>query len=907
MADASSVCFPFLLQSLEFDPGEGSGTRALDAGAPLDSLARLSQRIIHLREEVSGVSGLQRRRLQLSSLSSPASSPGTVVESMSVLLDDEQPRAVGESDIVADLMAQVNGLEQKLDTALEDKADADLALVESVAASKLAQARAEEFKRTLDLKAAADNFVEAERDFLKAQVSKLMAKFGPESEESAARRRQTEEDAAECRKLLATLGTDVDWLRERKEKLVSEVKGLEMREREAKDSSELLARREAESKRAQEENNFLKSRIGQLEEDLDSSQEDVRCLEEQVVSFAKRERVLKDKLKSLMASSKQSGELEETQTRCSSIDEREEKTTDCVAGFSCEDEDGASVCGSEGSDGVSQAGTDSDLIRAHVTDFHELCMEIGEKLEETIENVESLVQSTTGLPDGKPDISYTVEEDMLDVAELNSRLQKDWDALQGILLESAGPGEDDCDWSSSSQSDTEGDEASDDMGIDSNRQQGEIGDGSETEEEEYDEGEVLQGIESPASTSDDSEICWGAIEEPCVAESLFDSEVDDTDLPCASNPIPEWKRPDQVPKLDFSSLTNGDAVVHPPQPSAESSRTPQPQLDDFPSPKPPHLQEQDTQTDANGVHAELQGLRRENQLVRATVDALLHEKAHGLANLEAAQYDISVLRCEVLRKDEEKRCMYTQLEQARAENMRLNQTLEGLEICKEVLMKEVEDSRMNMVGLSQRINQGILENTQLGCSLQAVHAQLAEAKALIGALQTAMDKSESEKSDLDRRLDGAYRRGAETESIVMATTIENERLSRQLDVSRQLDEERREGSGGEGPSDMAGMSVRGGRCRGLVEEDGQSVGQAGQGVRTLGEIVENVESEKGSRPASPLPQGPANEGANPGFEEVELELEEVEDARRRRRWIRAAALGAVGFSLYAAARKASWS
>ncbi|GMH40216.1 hypothetical protein BSKO_08120 [Bryopsis sp. KO-2023] len=114
------------------------------------------------------------------------------------------------------------------------------------------------------------------------------------------------------------------------------------------------------------------------------------------------------------------------------------------------------------------------------------------------------------------------------------------------------------------------------------------------------------------------------------------------------------------------------------------------------------------------------------------------------------------------RPEDEIGFLYTQLEESRSENRRLNQTVESLKVSKEDLNTEVME-------LWKSLNQGILQNHKLGSSIEDLRTQLYVAKADISSLQGALERSEAERADVEGQLLSANRRLAEVENAAMAT------------------------------------------------------------------------------------------------------------------------------------------
>ncbi|GMH40142.1 hypothetical protein BSKO_08046 [Bryopsis sp. KO-2023] len=306
-----------------------------------------------------------------------------------------------------------------------------------------------------------------------------------------------------------------------------------------------------------------------------------------------------------------------------------------------------------------------------------------------------------------------------------------------------------------------------------------------TGEGEFDEGEVLQGIESPPSTPDEPEASAEEEELSAVgrlASAQFGSEVDDVELTSPQDTSRELipRRPEHVPRLDLSSLTDEVAV---------------------------------------GSQGAVEPLK-------------LKSRQSALAT-----------HCEP--GEEGKKFLYTQLQESRAEILKLNQTVEDLEVSKDGLLQELEDSKTEVMELWQSLNEGMLQNHNMGSSLQDLRGQLHVAKADKVALQGALERSQAETADVQRRLDSANRRFAEVECAAMAATMENNRLSLQLEM------ERMEKSGQQGSSIMA------------VGGEGGSLEGPAQGSETL--EVERTESEKGSRSAGPSPLDVEDGGAEVGL------------------------------------------
>ncbi|GMH40124.1 hypothetical protein BSKO_08028 [Bryopsis sp. KO-2023] len=80
-----------------------------------------------------------------------------------------------------------------------------------------------------------------------------------------------------------------------------------------------------------------------------------------------------------------------------------------------------------------------------------------------------------------------------------------------------------------------------------------------------------------------------------------------------------------------------------------------------------------------------------------------------------------------------------------------------------------EELDTEVMELWKSLNQGILQNHNLGSSIEDLRTQLHVAKADICALQGALEKSEADRADVESRLESANRRLAEVENVGMAT------------------------------------------------------------------------------------------------------------------------------------------
>ncbi|GMH40149.1 hypothetical protein BSKO_08053 [Bryopsis sp. KO-2023] len=116
------------------------------------------------------------------------------------------------------------------------------------------------------------------------------------------------------------------------------------------------------------------------------------------------------------------------------------------------------------------------------------------------------------------------------------------------------------------------------------------------------------------------------------------------------------------------------------------------------------------------------------------------------------------------RPEDEIRFLHTQLEESRSENKRLHQTVEGLKVSKEELDTEVME-------LWKSLNQGILRNHNLGSTIEDLRTQLHVAKSDIRALEGALQKSETERADVENRLHSANRRLDEMENDAIVSSI----------------------------------------------------------------------------------------------------------------------------------------
>ncbi|GMH33919.1 hypothetical protein BSKO_01753 [Bryopsis sp. KO-2023] len=454
----------------------------------------------------------------------------------------------------------------------------------------------------------------------------------------------------------------------------------------------------------------------------------------------------------------------------------------------------SSACSSQCSEQDSKSGPACQTLKHSVLRFHHLCVKVGCKMNECVDSVDHLVEYTKNHPCDKPHISDSVQENISELSELNGLFYKNWALLRPMLLDFIeGMDTDNADKHTGKPAELLSSSSSSDEEIDDAATQEDADSASEIEAEEDDHPGKCKAVSSSHGLTD---------------------ELDGIDLPCASNPIPAWQKPPEVPNLDLSRVIlagvntrigENDKLVPAAPPSPASAEEKQGEAAGCSVPAEQKIVKVDwvirngVKVDANV--AKIEQLKYENQLILHDYNNVVREKDHIAADLEAARFDICVLQNEVFRKDEEKRFMCGQLHQVRMENVKVTSVVEELEvrnnqlnencvritaengtlkICKEVLTTELDDARKSTHKAKRTIDQLSKEIQHLKANATRSRNDMMAANSHVEAIREALGRTECEKRTILQQLEEKNRLYGEARDVIEAQTLENRRLASEL-------------------------------------------------------------------------------------------------------------------------------